>query len=366
VIGAEALIRWQHPEHGLLLPARFLPALEQHPLGITLGEWVIDSALAQVSRWQAQGLHLPVSVNIAGNHLQRPDFAQRLATLLTLHPGVAPEMLQLEVLESSALADMGHVAEVMSACVRLGVGFALDDFGTGYSSLAYLKRLPAQTLKIDRSFVSDMLHDADDLAILDGVLGLAQAFRRSAIAEGVETADHGELLLRLGCECAQGYAIARPMPAGLLPVWTATWTPPERWTRQRRVDAEARSLLYASVEHRGWIAAIDRYLAGESSAPPILDPHQCAFGRWLDGVIANPYVFVLEDDRLQILDELHRQVHALAAELVELHRHGAVDEVQAGLAQLHALRDSTIELTESFLQASEPWGASSAVWRRLP
>ncbi|ENO85965.1 EAL domain-containing protein [Thauera linaloolentis] len=349
VIGAEALIRWQHPEQGLLPPARFLPALEHHPLGIALGEWVIDTALAQIENWRDQGLHVPVSVNIAANHLQRPDFAQRLATLLTLHPGVEPAMLQLEVLESSALADMSHVAEVMGACVRLGVGFALDDFGTGYSSLTYLKRLPAQMLKIDRSFVYDMLHDADDLAILDGVLGLARAFRRGAIAEGVETVDHGELLLRLGCECAQGYAIARPMPPEELPAWAAAWEPPERWTRQRHVGTEARNLLYAGVEHRGWIISIGRYLEGESDVPPVLDPHQCAFGRWLDGVIADPYA--LGGDRLQALDLLHQQVHALAAELIELHQRGRGDEARAGLARLYVLRDRTIEMTESFLQA---------------
>ena len=349
VIGAEALIRWQHPEQGLLPPDRFLPALEHHPLGIAVGEWVIDAALAQIAQWQEQGLRVPVSVNIAANHLQRPDFAHRLKNLLDLHPAVAPQMLQLEVLESSALADMSHVAELMSACVRLGVSFALDDFGTGYSSLTYLKRLPAEMLKIDRSFVRDMLHDADDLAILDGVLGLARAFRRGAIAEGVETVDHGELLLRLGCECAQGFGIARPMPADQLPAWMAAWQPPERWTRQHSLGSEARPLLYATVEHRGWIAAIAEHLAGEREDPPTLSPHECAFGRWLDGVIAKPCEPGHEG--FVTLNELHRQVHALAAELIELHRSGRREEARTGLVRLHALRDRTIDATESLLPA---------------
>ncbi|ENO94000.1 PAS domain-containing protein domain S-box/diguanylate cyclase (GGDEF) domain-containing protein [Thauera sp. 28] len=349
LIGAEALVRWQHPEQGLLPPDRFLPAIERHELGVQLGEWVIDSALSQIAAWQAEGLRVPVSVNIAANHLQRADFAERLYLLLSLHPEVVPGQLQLEVLESSALADMNRVAETMATCTRMGVSFSLDDFGTGYSSLSYLKRLPAAELKIDRSFVRDMLHDADDLAILDGVLGLARAFRRRAVAEGVETEAQGELLLRLGCECAQGYGIARPMPPSALPGWAAGWRPPLRWTRQRRLGAEAMPLLYATVEHRGWIMAIAECLAGERAAPPALDPHECAFGRWLDGVIADPYA--LGSDRLSELDQLHLEIHALAVELLRLHRGDRKDEAHAGLARLNDMRDRTIAAMEAFIQA---------------
>lgn len=349
LIGVEALIRWQHPEQGLLSPDCFLPVIEHHPLGIQLGEWVIEAALGQVAAWQAEGLRVPVSVNIAANHLQRADFAERLYLLLSLHPGITPDMLQLEVLESSALADMNHVAETMATCTRMGVGFSLDDFGTGYSSLSYLKRLPAAELKIDRSFVRDMQHDADDLAILDGVLGLARAFRRRAVAEGVETEAHGELLLRLGCEYAQGYGIARPMPPESLPGWAASWRPPENWTRQRRLGPDAMPLLYATVEHRGWILAIEECLSGERAAPPALDPHECAFGRWLDSVLANPHE--LGSERLTELDQLHQKVHALAIELLRLHRGDRRDEAQAGLARLNALRDQTLVAMETFLKA---------------
>ncbi|OYD55564.1 diguanylate cyclase [Thauera propionica] len=350
LIGAEALIRWQHPEQGLLPPDRFLPVIEHHALGVQLGEWVIETALGQVAAWQAEGLRVPVSVNIAANHLQRSDFAERIYLLLSLHPDVTPDMLQLEVLESSALADMNHVAETMATCTRMGIGFSLDDFGTGYSSLSYLKRLPAAELKIDRGFVRDMLHDADDLAILDGVLGLARAFRRRAVAEGVETEAHGELLLRLGCECAQGFGIARPMAPELLSRWIAAWRPPESWTRQRRLGPDAMPLLYATVEHRGWILAIEECLAGERAAPPALDPHECAFGRWLDSVLANPYE--LGSERLNELDRLHQEVHALAIELLRLHRGDRNDEARAGLARLNALRDQTFAAMEAFLQAA--------------
>ncbi|MEI7431284.1 MAG: EAL domain-containing protein, partial [Betaproteobacteria bacterium] len=213
VIGAEALIRWQHPELGLLSPASFLPVIEDHTLAVDVGGWVIETALSQIERWKAVGLNIPVSVNIGARQFQQPDFVDRLHAALDAHPDIQPGDLEMEVLETSALDDLARVAEVIEACREIGVLFSLDDFGTGYSSLTYLKHLSVNQLKIDQSFVRDMLDDPDDLAILGGVLGLASSFRRQVIAEGVETVEHGVMLLQLGCELAQGYGIARPMPA---------------------------------------------------------------------------------------------------------------------------------------------------------
>jgi EAL domain-containing protein (putative c-di-GMP-specific phosphodiesterase class I) len=161
--------------------------------------------------------------------LQQGNFVERLETILAKHPKVNPIWLELEVLETSALADMAQVSQVIEDCHQMGVRFALDDFGTGYSSLTYLKRLRVAILKIDQSFVRDMLVDPDDLAILEGVIGLAAAFKREVIAEGVETVAHGTALMNLGCELAQGYGIARPMPAEQVPAWTATWEPDAAW-----------------------------------------------------------------------------------------------------------------------------------------
>ena len=230
VVGAEALIRWQHPAQGLLAPAVFLPVIENHPLAVAVGEWVMHTALAQMEAWHASGLALSVSVNVGARQLQQNDFVERLREILAAHPGINPAHLQLELLETSALEDLEHVSQVIEDCRALGVGFALDDFGTGYSSLTYLKRLHVDLLKIDQSFVRDMLDDADDLSILEGVIGLAHAFRRQVIAEGVETLPHGVMLLQLGCELAQGYGIARPMPPAALPDWVARWQPDPAWT----------------------------------------------------------------------------------------------------------------------------------------
>jgi diguanylate cyclase (GGDEF)-like protein len=229
VLGAEALIRWQHPQKGLLAPGEFLPVIENDPLAVEVGEWVLDTALTQMERWQAQGLELPVSVNVGAHQLQQADFVARLRTLLARHPQVKPFRLELEVLETSALQDMGYAAQVIEDCHQMGVAFALDDFGTGYSSLTYLKRLRVALIKIDQSFVRDMLDDPDDLSILKGVISLASAFHRQVIAEGVETVRHGSVLLALGCDLAQGYGIARPMPADELPAWVARWRPDAAW-----------------------------------------------------------------------------------------------------------------------------------------
>ena len=230
VIGAEALIRWNHPQRGLLPPAAFLPTMHDHAISLEVGDWVIATALQQMATWKSQGLDLPVSVNIDAQHLQKEGFSHRLATLLAAQPQVPASHLELEILETSALEDMAQVSAIMHRCQAMGVRFALDDFGTGYSSLTYLKRLGAEVIKIDQSFVRDMQTDPDDLAIVQGVIGLARAFHREVIAEGVETIAHGSVLLPLGCECAQGYGIARPMPAGELPQWVQHWRPDRAWT----------------------------------------------------------------------------------------------------------------------------------------
>lgn len=219
VIGVEALVRWLHPERGLLPPANFLPVIENTVLAIELGNWVMRTAMDQLVVWKEMGVHLPVSINIDAIHLQHPEFMNWLTGELDSRKVIEPWDLELEILETTALEDVAQVSEIITACEKIGVGFALDDFGTGYSSLTYLKRLPAQLLKIDGSFVRDMLDDPDDLAILEGVIRLAEAFRRGVIAEGVETQAHCQALLELGCELGQGYAIARPMAANALQAW---------------------------------------------------------------------------------------------------------------------------------------------------
>ena len=224
ILGYEALMRWSHPERGLVRPGEFLPLIEHTELIVEAGNWALHKAMAQLDEWVQQGHGWMVSVNIAARHFHDPDFVATIRQLLLQYPGVPARLLELEILESAALQDVAHMREVMQACQALGVQFALDDFGTGFSSLSYLKQLPAETIKIDRTFVDGLLSSADDRTLVSAIVGLSQAFDRSVIAEGVETAEQASKLLSLGCDLGQGYGICKPMPLASVQAWAAKHT----------------------------------------------------------------------------------------------------------------------------------------------
>jgi diguanylate cyclase (GGDEF)-like protein/PAS domain S-box-containing protein len=349
VVGAEALIRWQHPERGLLPPGMFLPVIEDHPLAVELGEWVMETALAQMESWQAEGFDLPVSVNVSAIELQQPDFADRLRVRLAAHPQVKPSDLELEVVETSAMQDVVRTSQVLAACREIGVSIGLDDFGTGYSSLTYLKRLPANVLKIDQSidqsFVRDMLEEPENLTILEGVLGLAAAFNRKVIAEGVETAEHGLMLLQMGCDLAQGYGIAGSMPAHEFRSWAAAWRPDPRWCDVPLVRAENAPVLSATVEHRAWLGALEAYLQGKRAIPPPLDASQCRVGAWLNGQKRSARG---TNSAIQAIENLHGQLHDLAAEILASQTEDSNPARLARLRQLHYLQDKCLKRLKTF------------------
>ena len=347
VLGAEALIRWHHPERGLLYPAEFLPMVEDHPLAIELGDWVIDTALAQVNQWFSDDHCIPVSINISAQQMLTSDFISRLQRMLDKYPELDHSLIELEILETSALQDITRVSQVMRQCEAMGISFALDDFGTGYSSLNYLKHLPAKTMKIDRSFVRDMLKDADDMAILDGVIGMSSAFRRHIIAEGVEDEKQGQLLLQLGCSRAQGYAIAKPMPADQLPGWIKTWVPPVSWMQQTRINREDLSFLFAAVEHRAWVQAMADYMDDSRSAPPELEHTDCRFGFWLENSTVKERI--PQSVMAQILN-LHHKIHQSGKALVNMRASGNAAEIKKELSLLYA---SSAELQECIQHSIE-------------
>ncbi|RST49394.1 GGDEF domain-containing protein [Variovorax sp. MHTC-1] len=236
VIGFEALIRWQHPERGLLQPAAFVPLIEDHELVEQIGDWAIGEAVRQAAQWFALGVKTSVSVNISPRHLLRPDFIERLALHLKCFPQLHAGVLELEILETTAIKDFGAVADFIGDCNELGVPITMDDFGTGYSSLTYLRQLPVATLKLDQSFVRGMLEDAEDRAIVEGILVMARGLGRKAIAEGVESVAHGDALMALGCTLGQGYGIAKPLPADQIPDWIADFERSPPWGRTATVE----------------------------------------------------------------------------------------------------------------------------------
>lgn len=230
VIGVEALMRWQHPERGLLPPNEFIPIIEVSALTLSVGEWIIHEALRQRRKWLEQRIDINVSINVFGLHLQRSDFVERLGAILREYPEISPHAVEFEVVETTALDNLEGINERILGCKELGVSFSLDDFGTGYSSLTYLRELPVDTVKIDRSFVSDMLFNDEDRALVESIVGMAHTLGRKVVAEGVETIEHGVQLIRCGCDLGQGYGIARPMPSEDLQRWIERWSMPKTWS----------------------------------------------------------------------------------------------------------------------------------------
>ena len=346
VVGWEALLRWQR-EGVLLSPAAFAIAFEDASIAWPLDRWVLRRALRQVRDWQEQGYQTAISINISAHSLQHSEFYHHLAQVLQRYAEVDPSQITLEIVESSALEDIDAASQMMRRCQELGVGFALDDFGTGYSSLTYLKNLPVRELKADQSFVRDMLDDPEDLAILRGVQGLASAFRRSLTAEGVESIAHGRYLLQLGYEIAQGYAIAKPMPASEVLAWLEQWSPEAHWLQQQAIGDDHLPLLFAEVEHRAWVKGIESFVLQRSSHYPTLDSQSCYFGHWLRN---QSHSYLQEaPHKLEQLNRLHEVIHETANRMVSQCHQGDCQNAAKQLSTLYQLRDSLIAIVQSYL-----------------
>jgi diguanylate cyclase (GGDEF)-like protein/PAS domain S-box-containing protein len=314
IFGLEALIRWNHPTKGLVSPAEFLPLIEGSDVELHIGNWVIDQALRQMQAWADIGIKLEVSVNISSYHLESLAFTESLAEKLRAYPLVCPGNIQLEILETSSLGDLNKVNHILRTChEQLGVQIALDDFGTGYSSLTHLSNLISQTIKIDQSFIRNMLDDPNNFSIIDGIIGLTEAFNRDTIAEGVETTEHGLMLLSMGCICAQGYHIARPMPASEFPEWLFNYSPNLDWIdfANNEHSARATMLFQMHLVAKRWYSLLEMSLTAMEYKLPILDPLHCLFAALLARATKEQ---LFDNVELVRLDKAH----------VDLHRHADI------------------------------------------
>ena len=344
IAGIEALLRWQHPKRGLLLPSDFLRVAEDTDLIVAIGEWVIEQALHQIAAWREQGKDWLVSVNISARHFRNPDFAERLKVILKRHREVPPQYLRIEILESVAVKNLEQIRQTILQCRDLGVSFALDDFGTGYSSLSYLKHLPVEVLKIDQSFVRDMLEDREDLALVEAIISLAKVFKCQVIAEGVESVEQGTLLMRLGCDVVQGYAIAQPMPAADVPAWSERYVPEVEWRIWTDVQWSLQDipLMVAAHEHISWVESIAAALDDAEmriNTDKLLDHHGCRFGQWYDGEGSARYAHLPEFAQVQAV---HMQVHRLGVEVILMRDAGDMVAARGLLSELHACKDSIL------------------------
>lgn len=356
VIGAEALVRWLHPEKGLLFPNSFLPVIENTELIVTLGNYVLTHALEQLNLWHQQGIDLKLSVNVASKQLKSDNFFELLQSALNKHPDVPANKLELEVLETTALDDIHQISQLMTQCQSLGVDFSLDDFGTGYSSLTYLKQLPASKLKIDMSFIRGMLTDSGHLAIVHGTLGLASAFQKLTIAEGVETIEHGNMLIKLGCHFGQGYAISKPLPASEFELWLATWSIPESWVFHGSMqwDDIDFSIFAAEVEHNYYvqnlIAAANKQQ--QLSEEYLKSATSCQFANWYYKKGQHYYGHL---PSFQKLEGLHNQVHLYAEHIqvaLEKQNDNEVDDLVSKLTRVH--RNLLSELKKLSVEVATP------------
>jgi len=251
VTAVEALLRWQHPTLGLVLPDRFIPLAERNGLMGPLGNWVIEAACLQARQWRDKGLRMRVAINLSAHQMRQDDLADRIADALKRHR-IHPSLLTCEITETATMEDTGKTQETFRRLGVLGAHLSIDDFGTGYSSLSYLRKLPAKELKIDRSFVMDLEHSADARAVIDAVLKLAHALGLKVVAEGVENQRQQQILTALGCDELQGFLFAKPMTARALLLWAMAEGDP---------TASFNASLFGSTREGGRSTAITSFQA---------------------------------------------------------------------------------------------------------
>ncbi|MCP3871406.1 MAG: EAL domain-containing protein [Gammaproteobacteria bacterium] len=332
VTGVEALVRWQHPRYGFLLPERFLPQIEMTHLAIETDQWVVSNVIRQMQAWISEGLDVSVNINLGALALLEPAFFQWFGTTLQNAPEIDPSRLELEISENVAFSDLELVNETIESYRELGVHFALGKFGTGSSSLTFLKKLPVQVVKIDQMFVSEMLQDSEYLAIVEGVMGLARAFNRSVVAQGVESAEHGRLLLGMGCSKMQGDGIAKPMTAVRFKEWITGFSMEPTWQEiESEVFSRDLSLLSADLFHQKWVERILASLGQPNKKPNDqlwLGDNECNFGRWLNssGLAAWDHL-----EEVKVVEKLHQRLHQCAYSLLEqamTHHGGTQGEIE--------------------------------------
>ena len=340
LIGFEALLRWDEPNTGLRGPDTFLPTARQdNEVMAKIGRWVFARAFQQLSEWRQQGYQWQISVNICNNELHSLKFVEFLDEQLAAHPNVRAHDIELEILESEALENITYAKDTIREIQAMGFRIALDDFGTAYSTLAYLKELPVNTLKIDKSFVQDMLADSGSLSIVEATIALAEAFRCNVVAEGVEEREQGTTLIMLGCDAAQGYHISRPLPVEQVVKWAYAYQPPGDWIHSHRIAAIKRPVLFSLLEHNIWFRHVSEFLCNKTNRLPHLDPTCCRFGEWLNDKVQTKWI---PDASLTQLREVHDQIHEATQTMLK--SSSPCEQQHQRLNELH------IELTQSMNQ----------------
>ncbi len=351
IYGFEALIRWNHPEEGIILPAKFIPLCEDSDLILRIGDWTFSKAMEQLRQWLKSGFDFHIAINVSPKQLQNSNFLNKLDQLLSDFPDIPPHHIELEILESAALQDTSTVSEIIRACHQRDISIALDDFGSGYASLSYLKQLPANQLKIDKSFILDMLTDEGDRAIVEGIISLAGIFKRQVIAEGVETREHGVMLLRLGCDMAQGYGISEPLSADEVLNWARSWEPDPNWLLWSETAWEISDfpLLIAHSDHFTIMNKLMQSVAENNAEQfELLSHHNCRLGSWYYKVGVKKYGHL---SCFKELENPHRKAHKLGQTIIQLCSDGKQADALELIPELIKARDKVLLKLNSLQQA---------------
>lgn len=357
IFGFEALIRWQHPKRGLLSPDKFIDQVYDTELEVSLGQWVIRQALKQLAAWQHDGHNYQLSINLTAYHLSTADFFDWLKYQIQHYPGLDTSRFQIEILESNRLSDLSLISNVVEFCKsEFGITTALDDFGTGYSSLTHIRVLPVDVVKVDQTFVRRMLSEPEDCKIVEGVIALAQSFNIQVIAEGVESIAHGEVLLAMGCNQAQGYALAKPLPIDQLMKFLSSYQPFRQWCSQSGLlknHKQARlSLFYFYLKY--WLHQLQERLFAEPEIKtewPITQLSDTHCGIWLEKARYHHY---LDNATLDQISQFHHYIFQSGNDLLASYLAGDVHASRAGFnAQETTFQTTLYELYVLIKRMSE-------------
>ena len=333
ILSLEALIRWNHPENGLIAPFAFLPQIEQFGLMDQLSEFVINEGFTYLESLNLnRDVKIGISLNIQGNSLLHEHFIDHLLGYFENNDRISPEDVTLEILESASLGEVGKIATRINQLKAQGFKFAIDDFGTGHASLTYLKNLPVNEVKIDQEFIKEVFNEPNSLSIIEAIKSMAEAFNLSVIAEGAETYEHIELLLQLGIESIQGYAIAKPMSQTQILNWLKDWKVNPKWQGLNEVAPQNKQLMKARLAHNAWLNKfISLQEDGKTASFTREISHQnCEFGIWLQTSGKK----ILSNQDFQSVDLIHQEIHQLARQVLETSQQDMPQENQKALALL--------------------------------
>lgn len=344
IIGVEALLRWLHPDKGLLTPVHFLTGLDNHPISMELGNWVLHQALKQSAKLIKNDFNIPISINISSYQMEDKYFICRLEEAFAKYPNLPKSCVMLEILETEALNNLEHAAKLIEDCKVKGILFSLDDFGTGYSSLTYLKELKTAEVKLDQSFVRNILSNPSDLSILKVTIELCQLIDRDLIAEGVETMIHGKLLRHLGCKFIQGYAITKSIPEQALIPWLKKWKLDNQWQKDRFSKEALDELIFLSIQHHLTFGTVRRYLERDQQKFPDFSFDNCPLTLWF----IKHRQGIKNDGTFKSIDQLHKKQHATAYRVIQLKRGGKNAQAHE---QLKKFDDLTGKLLKKMITA---------------